>query len=124
LEPDECYYLAHEQEMRGKDELDLSVDPPPDLVVEVEVSRSALDRLAIYASMGVPEVWRCDGHLLIVHALQGDGTYAVQTHSTNFPFLPMEKLAWFLGQSSTTDETTLLRSFQQWVREARAAWRR
>jgi Uma2 family endonuclease len=56
LEADECFWIANEPRVRGKDRIDLRVDPPPDLVVEVDVSRSSLDRLAIYASLGVPEV--------------------------------------------------------------------
>ncbi len=63
VEPDECFYIDNEPRMRGKVEIDLSVDPPPDLAIEVEVSRSAASRLPIYAALGVPEVWRYDGRV-------------------------------------------------------------
>src|SRR4029079_3790617 len=57
LEPDNCYYIAHEASMRGKDEVDLTIDPAPDLAVEVDVHSSSLDRMSIYAALGVSEVW-------------------------------------------------------------------
>ena len=63
LEPDNCYWFAHELQVRHRDQIDLRSDPPPDLAIEVEVSRTVLDRLAIYASLAVPEVW----HLTAKH---------------------------------------------------------
>ncbi|HKI20054.1 MAG TPA: Uma2 family endonuclease, partial [Isosphaeraceae bacterium] len=77
LEADECYYIAAFSQVRGKRKsIDLSVDPPPDLAIEIEISRSALDRMGIYATLGVPEVWRFDGETLLINQLQDDGTYA------------------------------------------------
>ena len=76
LEPDECYWIANEHLVRGRLDLDLEVDPPPDLAVEVEITRSVLNRMGIYASLRVPEVWRSDGDQIIVEQLQADGTYA------------------------------------------------
>src|SRR5262245_37165437 len=58
LEPDECYWIEHEPVVRGRDDIDLDTDPPPDLALEIEISRSALDRMSIYAALRVPEVWR------------------------------------------------------------------
>ena len=66
LEPDDCFWIAQESRMRGKLEWCSTSDPPPDLVVEIEVSRSGVDRMAIYAALGVPEVWRFDGTRLHV----------------------------------------------------------
>src|SRR5258705_1908556 len=60
LEPDECYYIQHEQDVRGKKRIRLGFDPPPDLVVEVDISYRALNRERIYAAMGVPEIWHYD----------------------------------------------------------------
>ena len=65
--------------MRGKKELDLAVDPPPDLAIEVDISRSSLNKLSIYADIGVPEVWLYDGQSLRSHQLQPDGGYVVQS---------------------------------------------
>jgi Uma2 family endonuclease len=119
LEPDECYYVANEVRVRGRDEIDLAVDPPPDLAVEVEITSDWIDKLPIYAGLGVPEVWRYDGQTLRVEQLQPDGTYAAQTHSRAFPFLPLAEIPRFLDQRDATDETTWIRSFRQWVRGLR-----
>jgi len=116
LEPDECYYLAHEAQMRGKRELDLSVDPPPDLAIEVDISRSSLDKLDIYANVGVPEVWLHKGDALEVHHLQGGG-YVRHDASLAFPFLDMEEIERFLGRWEQQGETAWIRSFREWVRQ-------
>jgi len=116
LEPDECYYVASEPKVRGRDELDLSVDPPPDLAVEVEVTSDIIDKLPIYADLGVPEIWRYDGEHLRVVRLQGDRTYAEQERSSAFPFLPIAEVQRFLDQRNATDETSWIRSFRMWVR--------
>src|SRR5450759_997473 len=77
LEGDECYYIQHEQQVRGRDDLDLRRDPPPDLVVEVDITHHAMERLGIYAAMGVPEVWRFDGEKIEFLALEGGEYRAV-----------------------------------------------
>lgn len=120
LEPDECWYIRHEAEMRNKTEIDLASDPPPDLVIEVEVSRSVLDRLGIYASLGVPEVWRCDGETLRVLVLGAGGGYTEQERSPTFPQLPLDGLMGFLAQRGQVDETRLVKSFRAWVRSTLA----
>ena len=116
VEPDECYYVANESCVRGRDEIDLAVDPPPDLAVEVEITSSWIDKMPIYAGLGVPEVWRYDGKALHVEQLQADGTYAGQTQSSAFPFLPLAEIPRFLDRRNATDETTWIRSFREWVR--------
>jgi len=116
LEPDECYWVANEPSVRGRADLDLELDPPPDIAVEVEVSRSALNRLGIYAALGVSEIWRSDGHQVMVAQLQDDGTYAPVDRSPSFPWLPLAELGRFLDESATMDETRWIRSFRAWVR--------
>jgi Uma2 family endonuclease len=116
LEPDECYWIEHESVVRGRQDIDLENDPPPDLALEIEISRSALDRMAIYAALGVPEVWRWDGEKLIVNVLTTRGTYRKSDRSKAFPFLPVAELTSFLGESKLS-ETQLLRSFRAWVRK-------
>lgn len=76
LEPDECFWIANEPLVRDKDVLDLLQDPPPDLVIEIEVSRSCLPRMPIYAALRMPEVWRISRGVLSFELLQPDGTYA------------------------------------------------
>jgi Uma2 family endonuclease len=116
LEPDECYWIHNEPAVRGKRQHDFRHDPPPDLAIEVEISRSALDRPSIYASLRVPEIWRLVRGTVQVNLLQEDGQYAVSETSRAFPFLPVGQLSRFLEIDETTDETTWLRTFVQWVR--------
>ena len=101
---------------RGRKKLDLNVDPPPDLAIEVDISRSSLDKLAIYASLPVPEVWVYDGSTLQVHQLQPDGSFARQMCSLAFPRLPLAEVERFLARRDESDETTWIRSFRDFVR--------
>ena len=115
LEPDECFYLTHELQMRGKRELDLTVDPPPDLAVEVDVSRSSIDKLSIYADLGVPELWFYDGESLVVRRLQ-NGVYVERGVSDSFPFLDLKEIERFIGRVAQLGETAWIRSFRNWVK--------
>lgn len=122
LEPDDCFYLANAGRVRGK-KIDLNVDPPPDLAIEIEISRSALDRMGIYAALGVPEVWRFDGETLRVERLQEDRTYATTAVSPSFPFLPLEEVVRFLGLAETMDHGDWGRQFRAWIRDTVAPLR-
>jgi Uma2 family endonuclease len=115
-EPDECYYVANEPRMRGHEDYDPAVDPPPDLLIEVDISRNSLDKFAIYADFGVPEIWTYEDDALHVHQLQDNGTYAQRDRSPAFPFLPLAGIQGFLDRRNATDETTWIRSFRKWVR--------
>jgi Uma2 family endonuclease len=117
LEADESYYLARFPQVRGKKRIDLSVDPAPDLAIEIEISRSALDRMGIYASLGVSEVWRFDGEALRVDQLQADGTYATVSASPSLPMLPLDEVVRWLRLAETIeDHTEWNRQFREWVR--------
>jgi len=102
--------------MNGKRQLDLRIDPPPDLAIEIDVTNSSLDRMSIYASLGVPEVWRLDAARLDFHILDG-GSYQTRANSLSFPQLTAADLTTFLGQFGQTDDTTLLLQFRTWVRQ-------
>jgi Uma2 family endonuclease len=112
LEPDECYRVANEPAVRRLAELDLEVDPAPDIAVDVEISTSELNRMGIYASLRVSEVWRSDGQSIIVAQLQDDGTYVRVARSPSFPWLPLDALSRFLVASATMGETAWIRSFR------------
>jgi Uma2 family endonuclease len=116
LEADDCFYVQNEQAVRGRLALDLATDPPPDLAIEIEVSRSALDRMAIYAALRVPEVWRCDERQITVWILPGD-TYVFSSTSRAFPTLPMMELHRFLFHMGEQGETGLMRAWRQRLRE-------
>lgn len=117
LEPDECWYIEHEAQMRDRKSIDLLIDPPPDLVIEVEVSRSVVDRLGIFAALGVSEVWRCDGLTLTILALTAAGTYVQSDQSPTFPDIPIAGIVEHLNRRGQTDETSIVRSFRAWVSE-------
>lgn len=118
LEADAYFCRANFPRVRGKKTLDLNVDPPPDLAVGVEVSRSASDRLAIYARLGVPEVWRFDGERSSVWCLQPDGAYAQAATSLNLPQLGLDEVVQWMNQAvATQDLTEWLEAFETWVRD-------
>jgi len=117
LEPDECFYIENEPHIRARTAIDLTVDPPPDLAVEVDLRRSPKSRLDIYAAIGVPEVWRFDGETLRIHQRNAEGQYAVVEHSPHFPFVTGADLVRFIQQRTQVDENRLVRSFRDWVRE-------
>lgn len=114
LEPDKCFWFEHERRMRGKTKWKAVKDPPPDLALEVEISRSALNRMRIYAALGVPEVWRCNRKKMRVYRLDKHRRYQGQEESGIFPFLPMTEVHKFLR--SDEDQLTLLKRFTTWVR--------
>jgi len=115
LEPDECYYVQH-ADIFGKDRLDLTIDPPPDLVVEVDVTSRSIKREPIYAALGVPELWRfADGRLHVLK-LARNGRYRAVSQSRCFPFLPLPKSERFLLRLEHEDQTTVLREFRDWVK--------
>jgi len=116
LEPDECYYVQNEPQVRGKGDLDLTVDPPPDLVVEVDITSSSLDKFEIYRSLGVPEIWRFEGDELRIHLRDAGGKYTPCERSAAFPLLPLDGLQDFLNRWNTKGETSLMREFADWVR--------
>ena len=116
LEPDDCYWIQNEPAVRGKADIDLSADPPPDLAIEIDISRSSIDRLAIYAQLRVPEVWLFNGESLRIHQLQSDGTYLETESSRCLPFLEIQTLVAFLQLDSDVGETTRVRQFIQSLR--------
>jgi Uma2 family endonuclease len=117
LEGDVCYWIAHERQMRGKFTWDARRDPLPDLVIEIEVSRSAMKKLAIYAALGVPEVWRFDSHRIRVEVLQPDGSYRHGEHSPTFPTVPLQGLLAYMQPDAERSYPDLLGDFRQWVRQ-------
>lgn len=117
LEPDECYYTRHWRQVSGKKRPDLSVDPPPDIAIEAEVTSSLMNRLGIYAALGVPEIWRFDGEVLRFLVLQDGGTYQVLDRSPTFPDLPPEEILQPIEQRVGMDDARWRRMFRGWVRQ-------
>ena len=117
LEADACFYILNHQRIRRRRPIDLAIDPPPDLAVETEVSRSVVPRLRIYASLGVPEIWRWRKSGLTAYSLGADGKYVAREFSLNLPMLRVKDLEPFLDFEPAADETAWICNFRAWVRE-------
>jgi Uma2 family endonuclease len=122
IEADECFWITNAHRMAGRRRLDLRTDPPPDLAIEVDVSHSSLNRLAIYAALGVPEVWRLEGDTLTFYVLGSAGTYTTAATSLAFPLVTPADLLGFVQQiRQAADENPIVRQFRAWIRQRRAA---
>lgn len=117
LEPDGCFYILNYDRIRHRRQIDLSVDPPPDLAIETEVSRSIVSRLRIYAALGVPEIWRWRRSGLTAYSLGEDGKYAEREFSLNLPMLRVKDLEPFLDFQLAADELAWIRKFRAWLHE-------
>ncbi|MBI4583005.1 MAG: Uma2 family endonuclease [Planctomycetes bacterium] len=124
FEPDECYYIANEEVVRGKGKIDIDKDPVPDLVVECDISRSSLNREGIYSAFGISEVWRFDGKKVHFFELMENGSYVKTDTSAAFPFLTSVDLNRFLDMRIAMSETRLMQAFQKWVRQTLGSSRR
>jgi Uma2 family endonuclease len=113
LEADECYHIQHIAQVKGKIELDLAVDPAPDLAIEIDVTSRSLDKVAIYQSLGVPEIWRVREDGLVEMSLRGnDGQYRSIVASESIPKLSAEIVSRYLRLRAELGHTAALRRFQ------------
>jgi Uma2 family endonuclease len=116
LEADECFYIQNEAKVRGKLNLDLRIDPPPDLVIEIDLSSSSIDKMAIYAELGIPEVWRWRQGKLSINLLIEDQKYIESETSLAFESFPVKELRKFMNIDSQKGENARMREFRSWVR--------
>ncbi len=116
IEPDTCYYIQNELAMRGRETLDLENDPPPDLAIEIDITRSSVNKFNIYGALGITELWRYDGQNLKFYQLI-DGKYIECEFSIAFPIVSVSEISRFIEQSKSIGEIALLKSFRAWVRE-------
>jgi Uma2 family endonuclease len=117
LEADASFYVGDLFRVRDTDNLDLAIDPPPDLAIEIEITRSVLNRLGVYGALGVPEIWRFDGRKLRILDRQPDGSYREIPKSEALPWISIEEIARFVQLEEIRDETLWARKFRAWVRE-------
>jgi Uma2 family endonuclease len=121
-EADDCFYIQHAAQIVGKDKLDLSKDPPPDLVIEIDVTHDTSSKFAIYAGLGVPEIWHYDGSRFSIWRLANQA-YTAAPSSLAFPFLTAEHLAEFVANSEAQGGKQARRVFRAWVRAAKPGTR-
>ena len=112
FEANESYYVTHAAQLLGKKELDFAVDPPPDLVIEVELTSSAIKKMQLFAAMHVLEVWRHDGESLQMHRWL-DGTYQKIESSVQLPGLTTQQINETLALRDTIGETKLIQGFRK-----------
>ena len=118
LEPDHCFWIANCTAVIDKDEIDLSIDPPPDLALEVDVTRSSIPKLPIYQSLGVPEVWRWRGGVLEVLVLDAAGVYVAQSGSSALPEFPLRLAEEYLA-SRSENSIALMQRFRKEIAQPR-----
>ncbi|NET03530.1 MAG: Uma2 family endonuclease [Symploca sp. SIO2B6] len=115
IEPDDCFYIQNYARMIGRENLDLTVDPPPDLAIEIDLTSKT--QLSAYEVLGVPEIWRYKNRELQVYVLQS-GKYVESTMSPTFPDFPViEGISQFLKMGRLSGTSQALRAFRLWVRE-------
>jgi Uma2 family endonuclease len=114
LEADDCFYIENEATVRGKTRIDLNVDPPPDLALEIDIT--ARTQLNNYQALGVPELWRFNGTSLEINVLQG-GEYIPVNESPNFSGFPLlEAIPQYLERSKTEGRNQAMKAFRNWVK--------
>ena len=116
VEPDTCFYIQNEASVRGKRDINLPEDLPPDLAIESDYTNSSVNKDSIYAALGVPELWRYRRESLQVYQLV-EGKYEVCESSLAFPFLPVAEIPGFIEQSRTVGQRAAVRLFRQRIRE-------
>jgi Uma2 family endonuclease len=115
VEPDDSFYIQNYSLMVGKERIDLTIDPPPDLAIEVDVtSKTQLDA---YKQLGVPELWRYDNGNLQIDIYQ-NGEYVKSDVSPTFPNLPiLEIIPKFVEQSRLEGRSSALKGFKKWIQD-------
>ncbi|NER21407.1 MAG: Uma2 family endonuclease [Symploca sp. SIO1C2] len=115
IEADDCFYIENEAAVRGKKRIDLTVDPPPDLALEIDItSRTKFDN---YEALGVGELWRFNGRQLEINQLQA-GKYIRVNESPHFPGFPLsEVIPQYLESSKIEGRNKIIKAFRAWVRQ-------
>jgi Uma2 family endonuclease len=117
-EPDNCYYVANADRVIDHDDIDLNVDPPPDLAVEIEATNESRSKFPIYASLRVPEIWRVSvqRNQVQMYGLHGN-EYVEVSASLSFPVLTPEVLAEFLRQRKMRGQKAAMADFRAWLQK-------
>lgn len=119
FEPDECYYIQNADVMRGKNDVNLAFDPPPDLTIQVDVKHSSLNRMSIFAAIGIPEVWRYDGEKLTIYQLK-NSAYRISEVSSMLRSAESEKLSELIGVGKNSTRKEFLRQIEKHSKELKA----
>ncbi len=115
VEPDNCFYFQNESKIRGKLDYDLNQDPPPDLVLEIDITSKSLDRFPIYARLEVPEIWSYDDGELKIYLLGEDETYQESESSFVFPNLSVQEIPTIINQYRNSGRRTIRQKIREWA---------
>jgi Uma2 family endonuclease len=117
IEPDDCFYIQNHVLMIGREHIDLSIDPPPDLAIEIDITSKT--KLSAYEALKVPEIWRYQNRTLQINVLS-QGRYVETQFSPIFPDFPViEGISQFLDFSRTSGTRPALKAFRQWIAHQR-----
>ncbi|MBD2523207.1 Uma2 family endonuclease [Nostoc sp. FACHB-133] len=116
VESDNCFYFQNEAAIRGRLDLDLKQDPPPDLALEIDVTSKSLNRFPIYARLGVPELWCYDSGELKIYLLQ-NGEYVESVNSLVFPTLAIRYLPELIEKNRANGRRAIRQAVREWVRK-------
>ena len=116
FEPDSCFSVENEAKIRGKDQIDLKVDPAPDIVVEIDITRSTINKRSIFARFGVPEVWRYDGNKIEILILEA-GVYVGSERSRALPVFSAETLSNFVSESRELARREWMMRVREWAQQ-------
>ncbi|QSJ20901.1 Uma2 family endonuclease [Nostoc sp. UHCC 0702] len=115
IEPDDCFYIQNYKLMIGKDKIDLTVDPPPDLAIKIDVTSKT--QISAYEALRVPEIWRYENRNLEISLLQGEHYVNSQTSPTFPNFAVIDIIPRFVEMARTTGMSSALKEFRKWVKE-------
>lgn len=118
-EPDASFYVANAAAIVGKRRIDLTIDPPPDVIVEIDITSESLSKFPIYAALGVPEIWRYNGKQAWIYHLAGEN-YVDASDSRSFQGLTAQAITDFIEQSKTQGQSVALEALRRWVRTTKA----
>ena len=116
FEPDSCYYFKHERRMRGRKRIYLPKDPPPELVIDIDISRPKIRKLPVFAAFGIPEVWQFDGHELHIFVLHGE-EYTKSQNSLALPKVTVEAISKFIHESLEIGLLELAKKLRAWAQQ-------
>lgn len=115
IEPDNCFFIQNEALVRNKNRLDLTIDPPPDLALEIDITSRT--HLNIYATLGVPELWRFENGILKIYILQ-NGNYQETQYSPTFPNLPLtDIIPQYLQKIKILGRNATMKKFRSWIKK-------
>ena len=114
-EPDACFYVQTAALIGNKIQLDFETDPPPDIVVEIDLHHDSRPRFPVYAALGVPEIWRYDGQAMTIHHLSAEHQYVEGDASAALPMLTAQILTEIIERMRSEGELNALLAFDEWL---------